>query len=233
MLNEAIFVSLLSFVFMLMGELMAYYSVSLKYRYEYEAFSYGFILGVATLVLIPVGHFENSSLYVILGVLFVFLLDKYLAFCPLCKKYCEECGVNYMQVKLLYPISFFIHTFIDGLIIAMGFIGHLGLLLYLAILLHKLPAGFVLLSPLKSIYKNPLLIGVIVSFGTVLGTIVGLLLFSNIPIKPLISISGGVFIATFLLLASHVYEHAPEKVINPLILGFLLVGLLSLLRHHH
>ena len=169
----------------------------------------------------------------IAGVLLVFLLDKYLAFCPLCKKYCEECGVNEVKVKLLYPLSFTIHTFLDGLIIAVSFIGHLGLPLYLAILLHKLPAGFVLISPLKSIYKNPLFIGTMVSFGTVVGTIVGLSLFSNVFIEPLISISGGVFIATFLLLASHVYEHAPEKTINPLILGFLVVGLLSLLGHHH
>ncbi|EHP85889.1 ZIP family metal transporter [Methanotorris formicicus] len=232
MINEAIFISLLSFIVMLVGELMAYYSISLKYRYEYEAFSYGFILGVATLVLIPSGYFENSSIYVIFGVLLVILMDKYLAFCPLCKKYCEECGVDEIKVKLIYPISFFIHTFIDGLIIAVSFIGHLGISLYLAILLHKLPAGFVLLSPLKSTYKNPLPIGAIVSFGTVLGTIVGLSLFSNMPIEPLISVSGGVFIATFLLLASHAYEHAPEKVINPLIFGFLVVGFLSLLGHH-
>jgi len=97
---------------------------------------------------------------------------------PLIKKYCLKCSdIGEFKIRFLYPISFFIHTLIDGLIISISYISNIGLPLYLAILMHKLPAGFVLISPLKTVYKNPLITGVIVS---VIGTIVGLIVFNNI-----------------------------------------------------
>ncbi|MCS3901958.1 ZIP family metal transporter [Methanococcus voltae] len=134
-----------------------------------------------------------------------------------------------VRIKYIYPISFFIHAFIDGLVIALTFISSLGMSLYLAILLHKLPAGFALFSPLKKYYgPYTLLIGSIVSFSTVLGTIVGLWLLSELPVKPLISFSAGVFIATSMLLLINP-KHANIKGFYYILLGIFAVGIVSLI----
>ncbi|MBP2144422.1 zinc transporter ZupT [Methanococcus voltae] len=134
-----------------------------------------------------------------------------------------------VRIKYIYPISFFIHAFIDGLVIALTFIGSLGMSLYLAILLHKLPAGFALFSPLKKYYgPYSLLIGSIVSLSTVLGTFAGLWILPELPVKPLISFSAGVFIATSMLLLINP-KHANIKGFYYILLGIFAVGIAVLL----
>ena len=230
-MNEIpIFIAILSFIIMCIGEILAYYSVSLKYKYEFEAISFGFIFGVATLILIPKSFSKAFAVFVILGMVTVYLIETYLAYCPLSKKYCIECNglEEELKIKFIYPVSFFIHTFIDGLIIAVSYISNIGLPLYLAILMHKLPAGFVLMSPLKGVYKNPFYIGVAVSLGTVIGTVVGLITLKNISPKILLAFSGGVFLGAFLMLVPHIYEHKKEKSFLYILLGYILVGVLTL-----
>ncbi|MBP2173155.1 ZIP family metal transporter [Methanococcus voltae] len=134
-----------------------------------------------------------------------------------------------VRIKYIYPISFFIHAFIDGLVIALTFIGSLGMSLYLAILLHKLPAGFALFSPLKKYYgPYTLLIGSLVSLSTVLGTFAGLWILPELPVKPLISFSAGVFIATSMLLLINP-KHANIKGFYYILLGIFAVGIAVLL----
>jgi ZIP family zinc transporter len=94
--------------------------------------------------------------------------------------------------------------------------------------MHKLPAGFVLMSPLKGVYKNPFYIGVAVSLGTVIGTVVGLITLKNISPKILLAFSGGVFLGAFLMLVPHIYEHKKEKSFLYILLGYILVGVLTL-----
>ncbi|WP_456371731.1 ZIP family metal transporter [Methanocaldococcus sp.] len=227
-----LFFAVLSFIIMCLGEILAYYSVSLKYRYEIEAISFGFILGVATLILIPKAFFKGFEIFVVLGMGLVYIIEKYLSYCPLSKKYCLKCSdIGEFKIRFLYPISFFIHTLIDGLIISVSYISNIGLPLYLAILMHKLPAGFVLISPLKTVYKNPLITGVIVSLGTVIGTIVGLIVFNNISqisLKSLLAVSGGVFLGTFLTISPHIYEHKKEKSFLYILLGYAIIILFKI-----
>ncbi|ENN95889.1 hypothetical protein J422_05389 [Methanocaldococcus villosus KIN24-T80] len=225
-----IYIAILSFFIMLIGSVLAYYSISLKYRKEVEAISLGFIFGVATLILLVKGYYKTFFLPLSLGILTVYIIEKFLAYCPMSKNYCVECkNLEMFKVKYIYPISFFIHTFIDGLILAISYLGNIGLPLYLAIITHKIPAGFVLLSPLKWVYKQPLLICSIISFGTVLGTILGLILLKNLPIKPLLSYSAGIFLGTFITLYPHMYHHK-EDVILYIIIGYIIVGLIGMVR---
>ncbi|AIJ05751.1 zinc/iron permease [Methanocaldococcus bathoardescens] len=225
-----IFIAILSFIVMCVGEILAYYSVSLKYKYEFEAISFGFIFGVATLILLPKSFFEGFAIFIVLGMITVYLIERYLAYCPLSKKYCVDCDnlEEELKIKFIYPISFFIHTFIDGLIIAVSYISNIGLPLYLAILMHKLPAGFVLMSPLKGVYRNPFFIGAIVSLGTVIGAVIGLMTLKTISLKILLAFSGGIFLGTFLMLVPHIYEHKREKSFLYILLGYILAGLLTL-----
>ncbi len=225
--NEGIFVSIICFFVMVIGGIISYFVNSLKHKYEYEIFSSGFLLGVALFILIPGGYSENFSVYVIMGMFLVLIIERILAFCPLGENYCLNCGVeDELKIRLIYLTSFFLHTFIDGIIIAITFTGNLGITPYLAIVLHKLPAGFVLLSPLKSYYKNKaIIIGALVSFGTVLGTVAGLQLIPQIPMKPIISFSGGIFASTSLLLTSHATKHNPN--VYYAFLGVLIAGLIS------
>ncbi|WP_366863768.1 hypothetical protein [Methanocaldococcus sp.] len=80
-----LFFAVLSFIIMCLGEILAYYSISLKYKYEIEAISFGFILGVATLILIPKAFFKGFEIFVVLGMGLVYIIEKYLSYCPLSK----------------------------------------------------------------------------------------------------------------------------------------------------
>ncbi|ACX72170.1 zinc/iron permease [Methanocaldococcus vulcanius M7] len=224
-----LFIAVLCFFVMIIGEILAYRSVPIKYKYEFEAISFGFILGVSTLILIPKAYFKMYAIYVIFGCIFVYLIEKYLSFCPMSKKYCLDCNnLELKNIKYIYPISFFIHTFIDGVVIAVSYISKIGLPLYLAILMHKFPAGFVLISPLKGVYRNPLSIGIIISLGTIFGTIFGLVVLNSIDPKILLAFSGGVFLGAFLMLVPHIYEHKKEKTLTYLLFGYSLAGLISI-----
>jgi zinc and cadmium transporter len=112
------------------------------------AFSAGFMVSVALLDLVPDSidaHGEKAALIILLGYLLVHLTQHTLA--PH-----FHFGEEHHHVTKVVSFSalagLILHTFVDGVAIASGFgVSHaLGLLVFFAILLHKLPEGLAISS---------------------------------------------------------------------------------------
>jgi len=112
------------------------------------ALSAGFMVSVALLDLVPDSirvHGESAALIILLGYLLVHLTQHTLA--PH-----FHFGEEHHQVTKLVSFSalagLMLHTFVDGVAIASGFgiSTALGMLVFFAILLHKLPEGLAISS---------------------------------------------------------------------------------------
>jgi zinc and cadmium transporter len=104
------------------------------------AFASGAMLGGAFLHLLPEslesGLNGNVFIYVILGIVLFFILEKFLYW-----RHCHEAGCDIHAFAYLNLIGDGIHNFIDGIIIAVSFLASisLGLTSTLAIILHEVP----------------------------------------------------------------------------------------------
>ena len=161
-------------------------------------FAAGIMITLAFAHLIPEGLELNSAslLYVLGGFLFMFFLQFVVLFHPCHDNTCHP------HASTASVIGLSLHSFIDGLIIAVGFSANagLGLLTALAVLLHKLPDGITISAILvhtgasvKKVFSFSLLTA---SF-TPIGTILGLFLLQNISqniLGALLSITAGSFI---------------------------------------
>jgi len=112
------------------------------------ALSAGFMVSVALLDLIPDAikiHGEEAALVILIGYLLVHLTQHTLA--PHFH-FGEEVHHVTKLVSFSALAGLILHTFVDGVAIASGFgVSHaLGLLVFVAILLHKLPEGFAISS---------------------------------------------------------------------------------------
>ena len=102
------------------------------------AFAAGAMLGGAFLHLLPesLSLGENLFVYVILGIVLFFLLEKFLYWRHCHNGICEVHPFTYLNL-----IGDGIHNFIDGMIIAASFMGgmELGISTTLAVALHEVP----------------------------------------------------------------------------------------------
>jgi ZIP family zinc transporter/zinc and cadmium transporter len=111
------------------------------------AFGAGFMLAVALLGVMPevLESSASSAIYVLLGYLVVHLaqhvLTPHLHFGEETHTVSHAAGTSAL-------LGLSLHTFFDGVAIASGFLvsGQLGVLLFLAVLLHKLPEGVTIAS---------------------------------------------------------------------------------------
>jgi zinc transporter ZupT len=112
------------------------------------AFGAGFMLAVAVLGVLPEvfrGHGSTAGLYVLLGYLAVHLaqhvLTPHFHFGEETHRLSPSAGHRAL-------LGLTLHTFFDGVAIASGFLvsERLGVLLFLAVLLHKLPEGVTIAS---------------------------------------------------------------------------------------
>ncbi len=123
--------------------------LSLKLSEGFIAFGAGFMLSVVFVEVLPEafgsGDAEQAALYVLVGYLLVHLSQhtatEHFHFGEETHDVSQFAGVSALVGLLL-------HTFFDGVAIASGFAvsESLGLLLFLAILLHKLPEGVTISS---------------------------------------------------------------------------------------
>jgi ZIP family zinc transporter/zinc and cadmium transporter len=133
------------------GFLIARREWSRDYLKYFVALGAGFMLGVAFLEMIPESvHLagETSLLFVLIGYLIVHLFEHTLA--PHFH-FGEETHVEEMtdvHVGFIALGGLAIHAFFDGVAIASGFLvsAWLGLVIFLAVILHKLPEGFTVAS---------------------------------------------------------------------------------------
>ncbi|MDR3049531.1 MAG: ZIP family metal transporter [Elusimicrobiota bacterium] len=161
-------------------------------------FAAGVMIALAFIHLIPEGAAINQDapFYVLVGFMIMFFLQFILLFHP-----CHD-GECIKHTDAFSTVGLSLHSFIDGLIIAVGFSANsqLGILTTLAILLHKLPDGITIsaiLVHLRHSKKKVLLISGITAAFTPIGAIIGILLFDSITqslLGILLAITAGSFI---------------------------------------
>jgi zinc transporter ZupT len=116
-------------------------------------FSGGFILAAALLEMVPKSMERGPSMpvFVALGYLIVFVLEQslnvHLHHLP------DESDPRHLPVSasLASLIAFNVHDFIDGVAIGAGMVAeiNLGFLVFLAVLFHEVPAGFVIAAIMR------------------------------------------------------------------------------------
>lgn len=204
------------------------------------SFAAGVMLTIAFTHLIPEG-FEanpNTMLFVLAGFLLMFFLQFVVLFHP-CHE--DECQTH-TTMGLPSVIGLSLHSFIDGLIIAIGFEANtgLGIMTTLAVLLHKLPDGITISGILMhsgASKKKILNFSLMTALFTPLGTIFGLIVFQNISqpaLGALLGITGGTFI--FLAASDLIPEtHKCKNKLAPcmLFVGVFLVLIIEHLLHTH
>jgi zinc transporter ZupT len=161
-------------------------------------FAAGIMTALAFIHLIPEGFAANSEapFYVLAGFAFMFFLQFVLLFHP-CHD--EQCVKHTGGVSI---IGLSLHSFIDGLIIAVGFSANsqIGILTALAILFHKLPDGITVASilvHLRYAKKRILLLSAVTSIFTPIGAALGIFLFHSISqsvLGILLAFAAGTFI---------------------------------------
>jgi len=164
------------------------------------ALSAGVLLGTAFFHLIPeISTKENAFVYVVLGFILFFIIEKYLYWQHCHKGKCHVHTFAYMNL-----FGDFIHNFLDGLIIASSFLISLplGITATIAIIIHEIPQeisdfGVLLYGGFSK--KKAIFLNFLTALTAVIGGIVGYFLSSSsllvLSIIPAIAAGGFIYIA--------------------------------------
>lgn len=180
------------------GYFVVYRQWPRKYLQYFLALGAGYMLAVSLIEVIPESiklNGENALYYVLVGFFLVHLFEHILAqhFHFGEETHTEEVSHHHVRTTVLLGLA--IHTFFDGVAIGAGFLVStwLGIIIFFAVFLHKLPEGFTVASMVlasgqskKSAVRAAGLLG--------LATLLGVLLTTQLQaqLKYALSISGGV-----------------------------------------
>jgi zinc and cadmium transporter len=133
------------------GYFVVYRQWPRKYLQYFLALGAGYMLAVALVEVIPESikiTGEHALLYVLVGFFLVHLFEHILAqhFHFGEETHTDEVSHHHVRATVLLGLA--IHTFFDGVAIGAGFLVStwLGLVLFFAVFLHKLPEGFTVAS---------------------------------------------------------------------------------------
>ncbi|MDR0822714.1 MAG: ZIP family metal transporter [Endomicrobium sp.] len=197
-------------------------------------FAAGVMIALAFIHLIPEGIEANKDapFYVLVGFIIMFFLQFVLLFHP-----CHD-GECAKHTGAFSTVGLSLHSFIDGLVIAVGFLANsqLGILTTLAILLHKLPDGITIsaiLIHLRHSKKKVILISTLTASFTPIGALTGMLLFDSIT-QSLLGILLAVTAGTFIFLSAadlipQTHKSSNRKVPLMFFAGIVAVMLIELL----
>jgi zinc and cadmium transporter len=180
------------------GYFVVYHHWERKFLQYFLALGAGYMLAVAFLEVIPESvrlAGDAAFLYVLIGFFLIHLFEHTIAphFHFGEEMHCEEVSHHHAQATLLVGLA--IHTFFDGVAIAAGFLvsNWLGVVIFVAIFLHKLPEGFTVASVVLASgqsRRNALLASGLLGAATLLGVLLTTALESQL--KYALPVSGGV-----------------------------------------
>ena len=169
-----------------------------QYLQYFVALGAGYMLAVAFLEIIPESvrlSGESAFLYVVIGYFLIHLFEHTIAphFHFGEETHCEEVSHQHARTTVLLGMA--IHTFFDGVAIAAGFLVStwLGLVIFVAVFLHKLPEGFTVASVVLASgqgKRNALLASGLLGAATLLGVLLTSALQGQL--KYALPLSGGV-----------------------------------------
>lgn len=155
MLWFALLLGLLTAVANILGSALALLQRQPSRRFTASAlgFSGGFILAAALMEMIPAtmerGH--DMALYIALGYLLVFFVEQFFNVHLHSLPDEHHPVVIPAAAGIASLVAFNVHDFVDGLAMGAGMIAgsELGILVFVAVLLHELPAGFVIAAIMR------------------------------------------------------------------------------------
>lgn len=169
-----------------------------KFLQYFLALGAGYMLAVAFLEVIPESvrlAGDAAFLYVLIGFFLIHLFEHTIAphFHFGEETHFEEVSHRHARTTLLVGLA--IHTFFDGVAIAAGFLvsNWLGVVIFVAIFLHKLPEGFTVASVVLASgqsKRNALLASGLLGAATLLGVLLTTALAGQL--KYALPVSGGV-----------------------------------------
>src|SRR5882757_10564096 len=169
-----------------------------KYLQYFLALGAGYMLAVAFVEVIPESvrlSGERALLYVLIGFFLVHLFEHTLAphFHFGEETHPEEVSHRHARTTVLLGLA--IHTFFDGVAIAAGFLVStwLGVVIFLAVFLHKLPEGFTVASVVLASgvgKRNAILAAGLLGIATLFGVVLTSALQGQL--KYALPLSGGV-----------------------------------------
>ncbi len=173
---------------------------------------------------------SNVGIPILIGFFIIYILEKFVMVHS-----CEEdtCNVHTIGLSAFFGISF--HSLIDGMSMGAGFIvKDIGLIIFLAIVVHKFPSALSLTSILiHGGYKKVNIIKLVMIFSltTPIGALISFSVLKNLH-ENILAWTIGISLGTFLYIASSdllpfVHQHNPRKFYNlfSLMLGLLLMWL--------
>ena len=171
----------------------------------------------------------NVGIPIIIGFFIIYIMEKFIMVHS-----CEEdvCDFHTIGVSAFLGISF--HSLIDGLSMGAGFmVKDIGLMIFLAIIVHKFPSALSLTGILiQGGYKKARIIKLVIIFAltTPIGAVIAFFVLSNLH-ENILAWAIGISAGTFLYIAisdllPFVHQHNPRKYYNlaSLMLGLLLMG---------
>lgn len=180
------------------GYFVVYRHWERRFLQYFLALGAGYMLAVAFLEVIPESvrlAGDVAFLYVLIGFFLIHLFEHTIAphFHFGEETHCEEVSHHHARTTLLVGLA--IHTFFDGVAIAAGFLvsNWLGLVIFVAIFLHKLPEGFTVASVVLASgqsRRNALLASGLLGAATLLGVLLTTALEGQL--KYALPVSGGV-----------------------------------------
>ncbi len=180
------------------GYFVVYHKWKRRFLQYFLALGAGYMLAVAFLEVIPESvrlAGDAAFLYVLIGFFLIHLFEHTIAphFHFGEETHCEEVSHHHARTTLLVGLA--IHTFFDGVAIAAGFLvsNWLGVVIFVAIFLHKLPEGFTVASVVLASgqsRRNALLASGLLGAATLLGVLLTTALESQL--KYALPLSGGV-----------------------------------------
>ena len=173
--------SLCSGLFIVLGAVVALClkKISHKMLAVILGFAAGIMLAMSTFDLLPValeyGTIYHCGLGIVLGVAFMFLIDK--GFFSRYNFRGEGEEKSYMKIGLFIAASVALHNLPEGIALGAGYevVPELGLAMALAIALHNIPEGISIGAPLKLANLKAhwiLLVSLIVGLFTLVGTFI-------------------------------------------------------------
>ncbi|MDP9340303.1 MAG: ZIP family metal transporter [Acidobacteriota bacterium] len=180
------------------GYFVVYHHWERRFLQYFLALGAGYMLAVAFLEVIPESvrlAGDAAFLYVLIGFFLIHLFEHTIAphFHFGEETHCEEVSHHHARTTLLLGLA--IHTFFDGVAIAAGFLvsNWLGVVIFVAVFLHKLPEGFTVASVVLASgqsRRNALLASGLLGAATLLGVLLTTALSSQLSYA--LPLSGGV-----------------------------------------
>jgi len=205
----------------------------LKYSHYVNSFAAGLILGVAFFHLFPesLELSDNALLFILIGFLVFYLLENVMVLHSGSEiHFKDKKGSRHTKGKVMFTGLFF-HSFIDGIIIGIGFETDftLGLLTSLGVIAHELPEGVttfaLMINSMKK--KTALKLSIAVGLATPLGALISLTFMKSLSqsmVGVMLAIAGGSFL--YIAASDLIPETHEEKGFENS--GFLLIGVISL-----